>query len=156
MRTVLAVTLAATLVACSSSTSPRVYAPNPTVEAELMDADRRFAASTQEHGADAWGAAFADDGVSYPAKEEGIRGPAAIRASMADFFGNPAMSLTWEPDEAHAASSGDLGFTVGHASVWRKGADGKKELVRKLKYVTVWKRVAGGGWKIAADIGNED
>ena len=63
------------------------------------------------------------------------------------FAGFPADAvLEWAPVAAEIAASGDLGCTVGRASV--------TALHSYSKYLTIWKRQADGSWKFVADGGN--
>jgi ketosteroid isomerase-like protein len=59
--------------------------------------------------------------------------------------------LSWEPEVALIASSGDMGYTTGP---WELRARGATDTVSGAgHYVTVWKRDSTGTWKMAADIG---
>ncbi|MEW5915779.1 MAG: nuclear transport factor 2 family protein, partial [Gemmatimonadota bacterium] len=59
--------------------------------------------------------------------------------------------LSWEPEVALMASSGDMGYTTGP---WELRARGATDTVSGAgHYVTVWKRDSTGTWKMAADIG---
>lgn len=132
------------------------FARRPALEASLLQADRDFARTVAEKGLEGWVSWFTSDGVQFPAKEGLAIGHAAIRRVMADAFADPTLELSWEPAEASAAASGDLGYTIGHAFVSKKGPGGTKVVVSKLKYLTVWKRQPDGSWKVGADLGNLD
>ncbi len=113
---------------------------------ELLSADSAFAAMSVAQGARAAFVAFATlDAVTLgPGGGPMNHGRDAIAAT---FNGFPADAvLEWEPVTAQVAGSGDLGCTVGEASV----------LARHWysKYLTVWKRQPGGAWKFVADGGN--
>ncbi|MDI6780166.1 MAG: DUF4440 domain-containing protein [Bacteroidota bacterium] len=56
---------------------------------------------------------------------------------------------------AEVSNSGDLGYTWGTYKTKFEGAQGKP-LERTGKYLTVWKKQNDGGWKVIADIGNQD
>jgi ketosteroid isomerase-like protein len=56
--------------------------------------------------------------------------------------------MTWEARIADVAASGDLGFTVGVATI-HGGAQ-----TRWSKYLTVWKRQRDGSWRFVSDGGN--
>ena len=71
------------------------------------------------------------------------------RESLRPDAGGPPGSLTWTPRLAQVAASGDLGFTVGVATV-RRG-----EQLSNSKYLTIWKRQADGSWRYVADGGND-
>lgn len=114
---------------------------------ELLSADSAFAALSVARGARAAFLAFAaEEGVTL-----GGAGPApmnhgrdAIAAAFADFPADAA--LEWAPVAADVAGSGDLGCTVGEASVTARRS--------YSKYLTIWKRQPDGAWKFVADGGN--
>ncbi|HEX9733855.1 MAG TPA: DUF4440 domain-containing protein [Thermoanaerobaculia bacterium] len=75
-------------------------------------------------------------------------GPDAIAAAWAPFF-DPAgdMRLSWRPQEAGVAASGELAYSIGEAEmVFRHGTER-----RGGKYLTIWRPDTEGEWKIAAD-----
>jgi len=62
---------------------------------------------------------------------------------------NPAV-LTWEPEFAEIAASGELGYTTGPYEVRpRRGA----EPSGFGHYISIWKMQPDGGWKVFLDIG---
>lgn len=76
-------------------------------------------------------------------------GEAAIRAAFKDW---PAdLKMAWAPDMGHAAKSGDLAVTSGRFTRTRDGA-----VVSTGRYVTTWRKDAGGDWKGVMDIGVAD
>jgi len=48
-----------------------------------------------------------------------------------------------------------MGFTWGHYTSSFKGADGKP-IVNSGRYITVWKKVRDGSWKVALDASADD
>jgi hypothetical protein len=65
----------------------------------------------------------------------------------AGFDGFPASAvLAWWPVGAEVAQSGDLGCSVGEATI--------ESLHYFSKYLTVWKRQPDASWKFVADGGN--
>jgi ketosteroid isomerase-like protein len=127
--------------------------PQPTV-VDLMDADRAFDLATAEKGSAGWASWFADDGVMFDAAQP-VVGRAAIRAEMAPVLDSSGVSLTWSPEAGELAASGDLGYTRGRWESRVKAADGT-ETVRTGSYVTIWRKMKDGTWKVAVDIGNPD
>lgn len=120
----------------------------------LLEADRAFDAATAERGVDGWVSFFADDAVMLPQGSGLVRGAPAIRTSMAGFFARKGASLRWTPDRAEVSKSGDLGYTYGTYVATAPGPDGKP-LSSHGKYVTIWRRNAGGEWKAVLDMGNQ-
>jgi len=129
--------------------------PQPTATVvDLMDADRAFAIATAEQGTAGWVSFFADDGTMFRGGKP-VVGHDAIRALMAPALDNDAYSLTWAPEAGEIAVSGDLGYTRGRWESRSTGLDGAVS-VRTGSYVTIWKKVADGSWKVTLDIGNPD
>ena len=55
--------------------------------------------------------------------------------------------MRWHADYARLATGGDLGYTVGRWKVLRRDSTGEHAVARG-KYLTVWRRQAGGSWKV--------
>ena len=121
---------------------------------DLMDADREFARLTAQQGSEGWVSFFAEDGTMFRGGSPVI-GHDAIREIMAPALDGDRFSLTWEPETGEIAASGDLGYTRGRWESRSTGADGATT-VRTGSYVTIWKRVEDGSWKVTLDIGNPD
>ena len=116
------------------------------VRAELRAVDASFSAkSAAEGGGPAFATYVADDGAMLGGDGEMTCGRAAVEK---EFAGIAPGVLTWEPRLADAAASGDLGYTVGVATI-HGGAQ-----TRWTKYLTVWKRQRGGEWRFVSDGGN--
>jgi len=114
--------------------------------AAVLAADVAFAARADSAGpATAFAEYAADDGVSLGARPI----PACGKAQIGEqFAGGAPGDLRWAPSTADAAASGDLGYTVGSATV--RGQAGTFH----SKYITVWKRQRDGSWRFVADGGN--
>lgn len=124
--------------------------PDPaTVRAELLEADRAFAAATAARGVDGWVAWFAEDGAMYQ-PDTVIHGPQAIRTEMASLLNVPGNQLQWEPLEAVAGAAGDFGYTSGKFAVVVEG-----DTTVTGTYLTVWRRTPEG-WRVVGDIGAAD
>jgi ketosteroid isomerase-like protein len=64
----------------------------------------------------------------------------------------PTATLRWEPAYAEVSSSGDLGYTWGrYTLIVPSGAKGQPPMVQVGNYVTIWKHMAVGGWKVVLD-----
>lgn len=122
------------------------------VEDALLEADREFARATQTEGVDGWVEAFSRQGFMV-GRAGLIRGPDEIRDAMDEFFEDPTLHFTWEPQEAFIDSDGEMGFTVGRYERRRVGEDG--EIRETGWYMTAW-RLEGDRWVVLADIGSPD
>lgn len=112
---------------------------------ELISADSTFAALSVTSGAKAAFLAFAaTDAMGFGSGLNFNEGREAIGRAF-DNFPTGAV-LEWKPVAAEIAQSGDLGCTVGEATIAARHSFSK--------YLTVWKRQADGSWKFVADGGN--
>ncbi|MDH3498223.1 MAG: DUF4440 domain-containing protein [Gemmatimonadota bacterium] len=121
---------------------------------DLLEADRAFAQATAERGVEGWVSYFAADGIQFR-QAEPVIGHDAIRAFMEPAFQDPNFSLTWEPVSGELSASGDLGYTRGRFESRGSLPDGTVASGAG-SYVTIWRRMEDGTWKVAVDIGNPD
>ena len=112
--------------------------------ADFARADLQFAALAGKQGAPAAFAAFAaPDAVTFSGTGELARGPAAIKL----WLGGDESAWSWRPVAGGGAA--DLGFTVGESVITARG-----EAPSYGKYLTLWRREAGGAIRYIADGGN--
>ena len=112
---------------------------------ELLRADSSFAAMSVAQGAKAAFLAYsAEEAISFGSGTQINQGRDAVAAAFNGFPSDAV--LDWKPVAAEIARSGDLGCTVGEATI----------AVRHFysKYLTIWKRQPDGSWKFVADGGN--
>jgi len=119
--------------------------------AALMQTDSEFSDAAQKVGIAAAFVKYTDpDAVMLPAGQNAVTGVDGIRKQFADL---PAgTTLTWKPNKAEAAASGDLGYTLGTYVMRSKDKDGAP-ITRYGKYCSVWKKQADGSWKWVVDVG---
>ncbi len=118
----------------------------------LMDADIAFEKATIERGLDGWMSWFADDAqLNTPGGE--VKGKAALRTFYSRMFARPEFSIRWKPLHAEAAKDGSLGYTYGASEISFKDEAGTVQR-RNGRYVTVWRRLADGNWKVITDLGS--
>lgn len=116
-------------------------------EKAVVEADLAFAADAAKRGAAAaFKAVYLPQGKLLPARAPVAVGPEAVAALFKD---DPAL---WEWAPVEAVANGDLGVTWGIAAISGKGEDGKPFVVT-TRYTTVWRKDAGGVWKIWIDVG---
>ena len=113
--------------------------------ASLAAAETAFAAhSVREDMRVAFLAAFDDDGVFA---REGWR-------VSNDFLRDrpaPQIVLDWRPQYVETSASGDLGLSTGPSKIVSKVNPGTPPTYGQ--FVSVWRRAAGGPWKVAVDLG---
>jgi hypothetical protein len=110
----------------------------------LMTIDREFAVAAASKGA---AAAY----TAYTAAELRL-----YRDGKFPFVGKPAArsafavagALAWQPAKADVSRTGDLGYTYGMAQ-WKAPGAAKVEY---SNYVRLWKRQAGGAWRVVLEV----
>lgn len=112
--------------------------------AELMAADRAFAAKAQADGVPAAFNEYAASDALIVTSAEIITGRAGVAASYQDW---PAGArLEWAPETARVSARGDMGWTWGNSAYI--APDGTR---RPGRYVSVWTRDYEGNWRYAFD-----
>jgi ketosteroid isomerase-like protein len=118
----------------------------------LLERDRAWAAA-------AAGGASADSIVSFWSADARViqpgapvlTGTAAIKNMVTASLAAPGFHISWMPDSAVVAKSGDLGYTFGTVSISIPDSTGKAT-PQQGHYVTVWARQADGLWRCTVDI----
>jgi ketosteroid isomerase-like protein len=117
----------------------------------LLQTDVEFAQTSVERGAaEAFYQYLTDDALQLPNNAKPVVGRDIIRESMQKV---PEVLLTWKPQKAEVARSGDLGYTWGTYEVKSYSPNGE-ENIRYGKYLNIWKKQPDGKWKVAVDMGN--
>ncbi len=93
---------------------------------------------------------LSEDGVLF-ATTQLVVGP----RNASDYFeSRRSFSISWVPRDARIAASGDLGYTIGDAVSTSLSSAGVAQQ-RYTKYLTVWRKDAGGHWRVAVTGAND-
>ena len=128
--------------------------PEKTKKEELLNIDKAFSELSEEKGMKfAFLEYAADDAVILRANSFPIKGKNAI-AEDYKTFSDTGFILTWEPQYAEIAVSGELGYTYG---IYTSTINDKEGNPTKNKgtYISIWKKDEKGRWKFVLDTGNE-
>jgi ketosteroid isomerase-like protein len=98
-----------------------------------------------------------DSILSYWTEDATVIGPGmiaqgkpAIKQMVASSLAMPGFHLSWTPEKAVIARSGDLGYTTGSGTFTMPGPKGEVTNV-PMKYLTTWRKEADGRWKCSED-----
>jgi ketosteroid isomerase-like protein len=119
----------------------------------LMQTSRDWAAAAATGDLERALSYWAEDAVLMPPDGAALVGKAAIRTYLAQTANIPGFSITWTPEMAVVAASGDVGYMVERNRVTFKDSGG----VLRTQYgkaVTVWRKDASGAWKNVVDTWN--
>jgi ketosteroid isomerase-like protein len=142
----------------SSSSPYRIVTPitQPAITAgqiTLIELEGKFQQSVAEGGGKAFASWFANDAVALNNGKPATLGRGAIADSAT--WSPKEYSLTWATQGAQMGPSNDMGFTWGHyegRSTHRNG----QPIVKTGRYITIWKKLADGTWKVAMDASAEE
>ncbi len=114
----------------------------------MVETEREFARTALVKGVrDAFLEFFADDSIAFT--PEPVSAPARLRGRPAQ----PAsvQELTWEPRVGDAASSGDIGWLTGPATLINHAAPNPAP--QYSNYLSIWRKQADGRWRVFIDFG---
>jgi ketosteroid isomerase-like protein len=115
---------------------------------QLMELEGRFAQAVAEGGGKAFAQWFADDAVVLNNGQPATAGRAAIAAQAQ--WDPKVYQLTWVAQGGQMGPSNDMGFTWGHYEGRSKDKKGQPVVISG-RYMTVWKKMPNGSWKVAMD-----
>jgi ketosteroid isomerase-like protein len=119
----------------------------------LLELDGRLSQAVAAGGGKAFGTWFAEDAVTLNNGRPAIFGHTAIAAQAE--WDPKQYQLVWTPQGAQMGPSNDMGFTWGHYEGHSKDKNGEPVVVSG-RYVTVWKKVSDGNWKISLEASAND
>jgi ketosteroid isomerase-like protein len=114
----------------------------------LLELEGRFGKAVADGGGKAFGTWFADDAVTLNNGRPPVLGRAAIAAQAQ--WDPKTYQLTWVAQGAQMGPSNDMGFTWGHYEGRSKDKNGEP-VVMTGRYMTIWKKLPDGTWKVALD-----
>lgn len=145
MRASLLILLLFPLFACST---PENHAES--AQAEILAADRNFAELSRKAGvAVAFRRYMAYDALMLPDGGAPLKGD-----DLDEWLDGVDYRLDWQPQEAHAAASGDFGTSWGYWQARGVSMEGDP-YVLEGKYLSVWRKNEKGEWKFIVDMGND-
>ena len=117
----------------------------PDAPASLAAAETAFAAhSVREDMRAAFMAAFAADGVF-------VRDGWTVSTDFLRTQKAPPIVLDWRPVHVEVAAAGDLGLSTGPSRITSKTNPDSPP--RHGQFVSIWRRVGAGPWKVEVDLG---
>jgi ketosteroid isomerase-like protein len=119
----------------------------------LMELEGRFAQEVAAGGGKAFAEWFAEDAVVLNNGQPATLGRGAIAAQAQ--WDPKVYQLTWAPQGAQMGPSNDMGFTWGHYEGHSKDRNGKPVVISG-RYMTVWKKMPDGSWKVAMDASSNE
>ncbi|MGI4846479.1 MAG: YybH family protein [Janthinobacterium lividum] len=140
--------LAACLMLAATAASSGTYArdSNSELKRQVMEAERRFAATMKARDFEAFKRHLADEAIFFGA-EGPLRGKGAIARGWRQYYDKPQAPFSWEPEEVEVVDSGTLAYSGGpiyNAAGQRIG-----------RFNSIWRLKAPGQWEIVFDRGSD-
>jgi len=120
---------------------------------QLIELEVKFSEDVAQNGGKAFGTWFAPDAVTLSNGKPAVLGRGAIAAQAN--WDPKQYNLTWTAQGAQMGPSNDMGFTWGHYIGKSTDANGKP-IVTSGRYITIWRKLADGTWKVAMDASADD
>lgn len=119
----------------------------------LIELESKFATAVAEGGGKAFATFFADDAITLNNGKPAVLGRGAIAAGAT--WDPKQYSLTWVAQGAQMGPSNDMGFTWGHYEGRATDHNGQA-VISTGRYITVWRKLADGTWKVAMDASSNE
>jgi ketosteroid isomerase-like protein len=124
-------------------------------EQALRDADAQWSAAAGTKDLDKTVSYYADDAVVMPPNASAATTKKSIRSAWKEMLTTPGAAISWKATKVKVAKAGDLAYVSGTYEETMTDASGKS-VKDHGKYVEIFKKQAGGTWKVVADIWNSD
>jgi ketosteroid isomerase-like protein len=130
--------LAVTIAACLSAQR------DTGLTEQVRQTETAFAKTMADRDYSAFSSFLADEAIFVGATRV-LRGAKEVAAGWKQFFEGPQAPFSWEPDQIQVLDSGALALSSGPV----RDPSGK----RIGSFNSIWRREAGGTWKIVIDHG---
>jgi ketosteroid isomerase-like protein len=134
------------LAAAAASSGTHARDASSDLKRQVMEAERKFAASMKARDFDAFKRFIADEAIFLGA-EGPLRGKAAIAKGWRKFYDKPQAPFSWEPEEVEVVESGTLAYSGGPIF----DASGR----RIGRFNSIWRLKAPGQWEVVFDRGSD-
>ncbi|MBA3466451.1 MAG: SgcJ/EcaC family oxidoreductase [Gemmatimonadaceae bacterium] len=139
--------LALAAAAIISACAPAVMVNQQSEEQAIRAVNNESMAAFAARDADRVAAIYAPDGVLMTPNSPLVSGQSAVRASHAEFFKMPGLSVNWTPTRIDVTSP----TTATEIGTYRTGFDTPSGRVNDNgNYTTSWRKI-NGQWKVASD-----
>jgi len=122
----------------------------------LRDADAAWAQAWASKDVDKAVAGYADNATVLDPNLAAITGRENFRANLKPFFADKNFAIHWDAAKVDVAQSGELGYTQGTLTYTITDPSTGQPFTDRAKYLTVWKKLADGSWRVVEDTYNSD
>jgi uncharacterized protein (TIGR02246 family) len=145
--------LLALMEACSSGPAPDTRQADIQAVKDLEAAWQKDAATKDPAK---FASYYAEDALVLSPHVPPIAGRDKIQAGLTTLMADPNFALTFHSAHVEASKGGDLVYTIGAYSRTVSNPKDGGPVTDKGNYLTVWRKQAGGDWKVATDMDNSE
>jgi uncharacterized protein (TIGR02246 family) len=124
-------------------------------EQAIRSADKEWSQNAKLGTLDKFLTFYADDASVLPFNAPLVTGKENILQFFTQLFSKPGFAVTFAPTSVQVSKSRDMAYEIGTAQLTLNDAQGQPTTM-PAKYVVVWKKESGHGWKAVADVFNTD
>lgn len=124
-------------------------------EEKLMELSRQWAKAAQSGNTDEIVSYWSENAVLMTPDQGKLVGRQQLAGMVEGSMDIPGFEINWEPQEAHVAKSGDLGYVIAHKYVKVPDEAGNLNTFYFVE-VGIWEKQKDGTWKNTIDIYNPD
>jgi ketosteroid isomerase-like protein len=144
------------LVLAAGILSPGMGAVAATTDQQtIRDMDAEWSKAAENKDAAKFASFYSETGSVMPFNAPIATGRARVEEAWRQLMAKPGFSLRFTPTQIEVAKSKDMAYDIGTFELRLNDAQGAPMTILG-KYVVVWKKQKGGGWKAEADIFNTD
>ena len=133
------------LVVTASLATSGAQTDTAALATQVAAVERAFAKTMADRDHAGFVSFLSDDTVFVPEGGQALRGKQAVAAAWKRFYDGAQAPFSWEPDRVEVLESGTLALSSGPV----RDPQGN----RAGTFNSVWRRDAGGAWKIVFDKG---
>ena len=122
----------------------------------LRDVETQWIQDFASKDAEKLVAHYADDAVLMNPGMPPSVGKDAIRKTLKDLVGDPALSLKFQASKVEVGKGGDIGYTQGSYTMTMTDPSSKHVINDHGSYVTTYRKGSDGTWKAVADIATSE
>ena len=124
---------------------PRAQTDVAVLTGQVRDTEQAFAKTMTDRDHSAFVSFLSDEAVFVPDGQPALRGKSAVAAAWKRLYEGPQAPFSWAPERVEVLDSGTLALSSGPV----RDPQGK----RIGTFNSIWRREAGGVWKIIFDKG---
>lgn len=154
-QTLCLVCLATLCAAACTKTSTAIPDGRAMAQADVTERSEKFWTAAKERNAEALVEHYALEAQLLPPNARVVRGRDDVRSALLTIIATPGFQIDGRATRIESAMAGDMVWESGAFTIRMRNDQGQM-VSWPGKYVSIWKKRAGGDWRIVSNIFNSD